>query len=116
MTQKDKILVVSHNPQLAVKRRRILESAGFEVLAVNDSRAVGTTCVEHKVRLAVVGYSLLPADKRRIWAEIRQHCDIPVLELHKKSKPELMAPAFFFECPISDDLLEDVMPVLERLH
>jgi hypothetical protein len=27
-----------------------------------------------------------------------------------------MASAFFGECPVPDDLLEDVMPVLERLH
>jgi DNA-binding response OmpR family regulator len=116
MPQRDKILVVSRNPRLAQVRRRILEKAGFEVLAAADSQTVRTACAKNDLRLVVVGYSVLPADKRQVWAEVRQHCDIPVLELHKKSEPELMAPAFFCECPVPEDLLEDVMPVLERLH
>lgn len=108
--------MISSNPRLAHTRRRILEKAGFEVLAANDSRAVGKTCAEHNLRLVVVGHSLLPSDKRRVWAEVREHSAIPVLELHKRSGPELMPPAFFHESPVPDDLLEDVMPVLQRLH
>ena len=38
MTQRDKILVVSHDPRLADVRRAVLESAGFEVISVTDSQ------------------------------------------------------------------------------
>lgn len=115
MSQRDKILVVSRNPRLALLRRRVLEKAGFEVLAA-DSQAAGKTCVEHNPRLVVIGHSVLPADRRRVWAEVREHCQIPVLALQKVGAPELMPPTFFHDSPVPDDLLGDVMPVLRRLH
>jgi DNA-binding response OmpR family regulator len=116
MLRRDKILVVSRNQQLAQVRRRTLERAGFEVLAADDSQTVGTTCAKHDLRLVVVGYSVLPAVKRQVWEAVRQHCDIPVLELQKESGPELMPHCFFYEPPAPDELLEDVMPVLQCLH
>jgi DNA-binding response OmpR family regulator len=116
MTERDKILVVSHNPRLAQVRRRILEKAGFEVLAARDSQAVARTCIEHRLRAVVVGHSVLPADKRRIWAEVREHCKVPVLALHKSRGPELMPPTFFHQALAPEDHLDDVMPVLQLLH
>jgi len=117
MPQREKILVVSHNPRLAHVRRRVLEKAGFEVIAANDSQAAGKTCAEHNPRLVVIGHSVLPADKRRVWAEVREQCQIPVVALQKEGGPEFMPPAFFHESPpVPDDLLGDVMPVLRRLH
>ncbi len=116
MPQREKILVVSHNPRLAHVRRSVLEKAGFEVIAANDSQAAGKTCAEHNPRLVVIGHSVLPADKRRVWAEVRKHCHIPVLALQKVGGPEFMPPAFFHESPVQDDLLGDVMPVLRRLR
>jgi DNA-binding response OmpR family regulator len=116
MPQRDKILVVSRNPQLAHVRRTLLEEAGFEVLAATDSRTVGMTCAKHNLLMVVVGHSVLPADKRRVWAEVREHCDIPVVELQKENGPELMPPAFFHDPQVPEDLLVDVMPVLQRLH
>jgi PleD family two-component response regulator len=44
VTEKDKILVVSHDPRLADVRRKVLEKAGFEVLAASDSTAIKLTC------------------------------------------------------------------------
>src|SRR5258708_38763510 len=95
MPQREKILVVSHNPQLAYLRKTILEDAGFEVLAATDPRTAGRTCAKHNLRLVVVGHSLLPAAKRRVCAKVREHCDVPVLELHQEREPQLMPPAFF---------------------
>ena len=116
MTQRDKILVVSHNQRLAKRRRTVLEDAGFEVLAVTNAREAGSTCAKHDLRLVVIGHSVLPSDKRRAWAKVREHCHVPVLELHKNRGPELMPPTFFNQSPVPDDLLGDVMPVLQRLH
>jgi CheY-like chemotaxis protein len=115
MHQRDKILVVSRNPRLAHTRRRILEKAGFEVLAAKDSEVVKRTCSEHRLRAVVVGHSVLPAVKRRVWAEAREHCRIPVLELRKNGSPELMPTDFFCQPSVPDDL-RDMMPLLERLH
>ena len=110
--EKEKILVVSHDPGLADVRRRVLEKAGFEVLAARDSTAIPAACAVHKPRLVMLGYSLMPSEKRRVWAAVKEHCDVPVLELHRKKRPELMSPAFFHESAAPDDFLSTVIKIL----
>jgi CheY-like chemotaxis protein len=112
VTEKDKILVVSHDPRLADVRRKVLEKAGFEVLAASDSTAIKRTCAVHKPRLVMMGYSLLPSEKRRVWAAVKEHCDVPVLELHRKSGPELLSTDFSHESLAPDDFLATVMKIL----
>jgi DNA-binding response OmpR family regulator len=112
MTEKEKILVVSRDPGLADVRRKVLEKAGFEVLAASDSSAIPATCATHKPRLVMLGYSLLPSEKRRVWAAVKEHCDVPVLELHRKKRPELISPAFFHESLAPDDFLATVMKIV----
>ncbi len=112
MTEKDKILVISRDPGLADVRRKVLEKAGFEVLAARDSSAIEPACTVHKPRLVMMGYSLLPSEKRRVWAAVKEHCDVPVLELHRKKGPELMSPAFFHESMAPDDFLNTVLKIL----
>jgi DNA-binding response OmpR family regulator len=114
MTEKEKILVVSRDPGLADVRRKVLEQAGFEVLAARDSTAIPSTCAVHKPRLVMLGYSLLPSEKRRVWAAVKEHCAAPVLELHRKKGPELMSPAFFHEAAAADDFLSTVMRIVGR--
>jgi len=112
MVEKDKILVVSHDPGLADVRRKVLENAGFEVLAAGDPNAIQRACAAHKPRLVMIGYSLLPSEKRRVWAAVKEHCAVPVLELHKKKGPELLSPAFFHESLVQDDFLPAVMKIV----
>jgi DNA-binding response OmpR family regulator len=112
MTEKEKILVISHDPRLADVRRKMLEEAGFEVLAASDSAAIKATCVDHKPRLVMVGYSLLPSEKRRVWAAVKEHCGAPVLELHQKKGPELISSTFYHESMAPDDFLKAVMKIL----
>ncbi|MGC2742664.1 MAG: hypothetical protein WA672_05715 [Candidatus Angelobacter sp.] len=112
MAEKEKILVVSRDPGLADVRRNVLEKAGFEVLAASDSTAIPSTCAVHKPRLVMLGYSLLPSEKRRVWAAVKEHCAAPVLELHRKKRPELLSPAFFHESVAPDDFLASVMKIV----
>ena len=114
MAEKAKILVVSRDPALADVRRKVLENAGFQVLAATDSTAIPDTCAAHKPRLVMLGYSLLPSEKRRVWAAVKEHCAVPVLELHKKKGPELVSPAFFHESVAADDFLATVMKIVAR--
>ena len=116
MPEKDKILVVSHDPRLADVRRKVLENAGFEVLAASDSAAIQATCQVHKPRLVMIGYSLLPSEKRRVWAAVKEHCDVPVLELHREGGPELMSMDFAHESLAPDDFLVMVMKILSGLR
>jgi len=112
VTEKDRILVVSHDPGLGDVRRKVLEKAGFEVLAASDSSAIQAACAVHKPRLVMMGYSLLPSEKRRVWAAVKEHCDVPVLELHRKSGPELLSTDFSHESVAPDDFLATVMKIL----
>ena len=73
MSPEKAILVVSHDPRLADVRKAILESAGFRVHAAFDLPTVSRYCHENKLDLIMIGYSLPPAEKRQIWAEVRKH-------------------------------------------
>src|SRR5512140_2193770 len=90
------ILVASRDPNLADIRKTMLESAGFSVVAASDSAAVAKACAEGNVQLVMLGYSLPPADKRRIWKIAREKCKVPILELHRKDAPELVDQNVFY--------------------
>ena len=112
-TLKPKIIVASHDPVLADVRKQLLESAGFYVIPVTDSPTVEELCRKHKVKLIMLGYSLPPAEKRRIWHSARTKCNAPILELYHKGKPELVEQnVFSHEAQRSDDFLDRVQQLL----
>ncbi|HKR31950.1 MAG TPA: hypothetical protein VJT08_15825 [Terriglobales bacterium] len=86
---KGKVLVVSRNPKLAEIRKKVLEGAGFTVIAATDDSAVEPACSDG-VELIVVGYSVTPSNKRRVWAKSRQCGNVPIMELRQCGKPELL--------------------------
>jgi DNA-binding response OmpR family regulator len=83
MEHKNVILVVSHDPARADVRKQRLEEAGYEVIPAMNIRAVREACENNAIDLAVVGHSLPPAEKRRVWLEIREKCGphVPIVEL-----------------------------------
>ena len=109
------ILVASRDPHLADVRKAVLERAGFSVLAASDSATVEKACTEGVVQLVMLGYSLPPADKRRIWKAAREKCKVPILELHRKDAPELVEQnVFYHEAKTADDFLETVRLLTSR--
>jgi DNA-binding response OmpR family regulator len=66
--ERDRIVVVSRDPRLADVRKRVLENAGFAVIAASDASIVEQACGHQRVRLIMLGHSLSPADKRHVWA------------------------------------------------
>lgn len=110
-----KILVVSHDPVLADLRKTVLERAGFTVIAATSDSEIGDICNKKKPRLVLIGYSLTPAAKRRVWDQARKKCKVPILELHRGKAPELMQPAFFHESETPDDFLTTVQRILKGL-
>ena len=110
-----KILVVSHDPALADVRKSLLEAAGFKVIPIKSvSRVVGKVCRKHRPRLVMIGYSVPPAAKRRVWDEARKKCKVPILELHRQGSPELMPPAYFHVSQAPDDFLAAVQRILRK--
>lgn len=79
------ILVVSHDRDLADVRKRRLEEAGYEVISAMDVQSIRLACATKSIGLAVIGYSLPPAEERRVGLEIRQACgrQTPVLQLER---------------------------------
>jgi DNA-binding NtrC family response regulator len=115
-TPASKILVVSHDPSLADVRKAVLERAGFKVISAKSDSEISDICKKKKPRLVMIGYSLTPAAKRRVWDEARKTCKVPILELHKGRGPELMPPAYFHEAQTPDDFLTTVQKVLKELN
>lgn len=114
MLEKDRpaILVASRDPHMADVRKRTLESAGFVVIQASTSDDVGKACSEKKVRLVMLGYSLAPADKRRIWKVAREVCHVPILELYRKGDPEIIDQnVHYHEALAPDDFLEKVLQI-----
>ena len=92
----------------------MLEQAGFKVIAAKSESEIGDICKKRKPRLVMIGYSLTPAAKRRVWDEARKTCKVPILELYKGKRPELMPPAYFHEAQTPDDFIATVQKVLKE--
>jgi DNA-binding response OmpR family regulator len=108
------IVVASRDPGLEDTRKRVLEQAGYDVIAVREASQVGQTCRERSVSLLVIGYSVPPAQKRHIWQEARHKCHVPILELHRSGEAELLPEhaLFFHEAKAADDFLSAVRKIL----
>lgn len=62
----------------------------------------------------MIGYSVPPAQKRRVWDEARHFRKVPILELHRGHSPELMPPAYFHQSEAPDDFPRAVMRIVKR--
>jgi DNA-binding response OmpR family regulator len=113
MTGAARIMVVSHDPHLGDVRKAILEAAGFQVVAASNIKEVQEAC-QKDPQLVMIGYSLPPAAKRQVWAEVRERCKAPILELHKNEEPPIMADAFFHHVDRPDDFLVAVLCILKE--
>ena len=112
---KDTILVASWDPILAELRKTILENEGFAVLQAKGSAGVRALCKKKKVNLVVIGYSVPPSEKRRVWAEARKFCKVPILELLRGGETELIeSNVFAHESRTPDDFVKSVRTVLRR--
>jgi len=115
--QKETILVASWDPILADVRKAILEKEGFEVLQAKGSTGVRDLCKKKKVNLVLIGYSLPPSEKRKVWVEARKECKTPILQLYQGAEPELVeSNAFAHESQTPDDFVKSVRSVLRRLN
>ena len=108
------VLVASRDSKLADVRKTVLEDAGFEVVPVTDLNALREACEKHKISLIMIGYSLPPSEKRRIWDTAREVCNVPILELYENGKAELIESHALFthESRTPEDFLSAVIKIL----
>ena len=108
------ILVASRDPQLADVRKRVLEGAGYRVVASSTVQEIATACKENKIKLVVIGYSIPPAEKRRICVEAREHCKSPILELYNGGGPCLVPQSYIHahHTELPEDFLDAVNTIL----
>ena len=113
---KQTILVASRDPDLADVRKRVLEQAGYAVIGASTHLDIVAACTGSKLDLVLIGYSLPPAEKHRIAFEVRQHCKIPVLELHNSSPPTLEPQPYVVQhhSHAPDDFLDAVNAILRK--
>jgi len=111
--RKPVVLVVSRDSNAAAARKRLLEEAGFEVVAAMNLQQVTDASKRYKIRLAIVGYSLPPAEKRRVANAISEGSRVPVLELHKDG-PQLMDTGFSHHSQTPDDFIDAVRELLKK--
>ena len=107
MEAQQRIMVVSHDPGLADVRKALLEATGYSVIAARNMKEVHEAC-KKSPQVVMIGYSLPPAAKQQVWAEVRENCNVPILELHKDEEPSLRADAFFHHTERPDDFLAAV--------
>lgn len=113
--KRDTILVASWDPDLAEVRKTLLEKEGFRVLQTRGSAGVRDLCKKKKIDLVLIGYSLPPSEKRRVWVEARRECKTPILQLFRGAEPELVeSNAFAHESQTPDDFVKSVRAVLRR--
>ena len=113
---KGTVLVASWDPLLEAERKRVLESAGYEVLLARGSNGVRKLCRKRRVSLVLIGYSLPPSEKRRVWADARAVCKTPILQLYRGSKPEVLESTATFpdKSNASNDFVRAVQDIFER--
>jgi DNA-binding response OmpR family regulator len=110
-----RIIVASRDPKLADVRKAVLERAGFTVVAASDSETVEKTCTDGKVGLVMIGYSVPPSEKRRIWRAAREKCQAPILELYRKGAPEIVEQhVYHHQSETPEDFLDLVMTLTSR--
>ena len=83
---------------------------------VRGSAGVRDLCKKKKINLVLIGYSLPPSEKRKVWVEARKECKTPILQLYQGAEPELIeSNAFAHESQTPDDFVKSVRSVLRRL-
>lgn len=107
------ILLASQDPALTNLRIRVLEAAGYFVIAAKTASELASRCQHHTIDLVLIGTSVPAIEKRRFGVESRDQCSL-VLELYTDGLPELMDDprAYVHHAVTSVDFLEAVRAVL----
>ena len=87
MRTKKRILSISYDESLLTTRKLLLEGAGFDVVPAFGFAEAATIChFDHNFDLIVMGHSIPKADKAALIEMIRQHCETPLLCMHRSSE------------------------------
>ncbi len=109
------VLVASRDRKLADVRKRVLENAGYRVFPASTVREVEKGCKENEIHLVLVGHSVPPSRKRRIFMAARKYCKTPILELFSTGEPELVQQShtYIHHAQVPEDFLQAVESILK---
>jgi DNA-binding response OmpR family regulator len=108
------VLVVSRHPHLSDVRKKVLEQAGYGVVSICEPESLEEACKNHKISMVLVGFSLTPAEKRRVVAEAMAFCSCPILELWDREPPRVRIDHRIFDhySLTPEDFLDTVNTIL----
>lgn len=87
MRARKRILSISYDESLLTTRKLLLEDAGFDVVPAFGFAEAATIChLDHDFDLIVMGHSIPKADKVALVEMLRQHCETPLLCLHRATE------------------------------
>jgi DNA-binding NtrC family response regulator len=93
------VLCVGADRAVMEARRMILEQAGHTVVQAMSIPEIADACTKHRFEVAVIGQMIVPAEKQRAFAAVRQHSPATkVLSLHLRLSGKLL--------PDADDWME----------
>jgi hypothetical protein len=82
---------------------------------MRNPEQVEETCKNHKIDLAVIGYSVTTAEKNRIASDITASCGCPILELWDRHPPQRRHyPVFDHFSLTPEDFLDKIDFILGR--
>jgi len=93
----DTIVWVTSEGERASEGRRLLQSAGLHVVIITHAEEIPSACREHKPQILMIGSTVQPAEKRRIWATARNSCDTTLVELGSDGIPEVAQTSYFVD-------------------
>jgi DNA-binding NtrC family response regulator len=111
---KSTIMVVSRDPGLRDIRATVLREAGYEVVSLTSPFELRKACERDEIALIVMGYSVAPNEKRRVWKQAKEFCRVPVLELYRDGNCALVETSRLYthESHTPTDFVEAVNTIL----
>ena len=112
---KQTVLVVSRHLRLSDVRKKVLEDAGYNVVPISAPEPIEEACRNHQISLVLVGYSLTPAEKRRVVADALSCCKCPILEMWDREPPRVRMDLRIYDhySLTPEDFLDKVKTILK---
>jgi hypothetical protein len=90
-------------------------AAGFSVISTNNLRLVEDAFKQGGFWLVIIGHSIPPKRKKRIWAEIVNRCPkIEILDLYDRFAPDLLDADYYLDAQLGVTAISKKIKQIQR--